>query len=267
MSLFILDDDTSNDVWFPSGVGRGLEPRDMSADPPPVYDSQPSDIILIPRSEWSARIKEMEEKKARLSDVRNIANNGKPIPSLLQASTSYCWTHSVTHAEMMARAVANEPYVPLSAFAVGAIIKRGRNEGGWCGLSAKFAREHGIPSQALWPQGTRDLSLDTPELRADAAKHKIVEEYVDLAASVYDQNLTFDQVMSCLMCGLCGPLDFNHWRHSVCGLDPVEVEPGSFGIRIWNSWGDSWGDNGTGILRGSKAVPDGALILRRIGSN
>ena len=30
-------------------------------------------------------------------------------------------------------------------------------------------------------------------------------------------------------------------------------------LRILNSWGDSWSDNGTGVLSGSKAIPDGAV--------
>jgi hypothetical protein len=45
----------------------------------------------------------------------------------------------------------------------------------------------------------------------------------------------------------------------------VEVEPGSFGIEILNSWTDSWGQKGAGILRGSKGVPDGAVATRVTG--
>lgn len=172
-----------------------------------------------------------------------------------------CWGHSTVGCAQASRAIANQPYVPLSAYMVCAIIKRGRNEGGWCGLSAQFLREHGVCSQKLWPQGNRSLSLDTPEARANAALHKTTDEWVDLGRSVYDQNLTFDQVFTCLLMRIPVAGDFNWWSHSVMLCDPVEVEPDSFGIRMRNSWSDSWGEKGFSILRGSKANTNGALAI------
>ncbi len=74
--------------------------------------------------------------------------------------------------------------------------------------------------------------------------------------------MTFDMVMSCLLGRIPCALDFNWWGHSVMGCDPVEVERNSFGIRIRNSWRDSWGDRGFSVLRGSKAIPNGAVGLR-----
>jgi hypothetical protein len=59
--------------------------------------------------------------------------------------------------------------------------------------------------------------------------------------------------------------DFNWWGHSVGGIRLVKVEAGSYGRKIRNSWTDSWGDRGFGILRGSKAVPDGAIAVRVTG--
>lgn len=240
---------------------RGLVPRDYNEYPVEMF-AAPSDMPLIPRSEWSARIKEMEQTQSRLSDIRLSGDAGNPIPSLDQDGVGYCWAHSVTHTVMMVRAVNNQKYVPLSAFAVAAIIKGGRDEGGWCGLSAKFAREVGIPSQTLWPQGSRKLSLDTPEMRANASLHKITEDWVDLTRQVYDQDLTFDQLATCLLNRIPCAVDFNWWSHSVCALDLVEVEPGSFGVRILNSWSDSWSDRGMGVLRGQQAIPDGAVATR-----
>ncbi len=53
-------------------------------------------------------------------------------------------------------------------------------------------------------------------------------------------------------------VDYNWWSHSICALDLVSLSP--FRIRIWNSWGDSWSEGGTGILEGGKAIPNGALV-------
>jgi hypothetical protein len=180
--------------------------------------------------------------------------------------SSNCWGHSTVGCVQAVRALNNQPYVPLSAYMVCAIIKRGANEGAWCGLSAKFLREVGVCSQALWPQGNRNYrALDTPEVRADAAKRKVTEDWADLASAVYDQNLTFEQVASCLLSGVPCALDWNWWSHSVMGCDLVEVEPGSFGVRIRNSWGDAWEDRGFAVIRGQKAIPDGAVAVRVAG--
>lgn len=178
--------------------------------------------------------------------------------------SSNCWAHSTVHCVMITRARDNMPYVPLSAYAVAATIMSGRDEGGWCGLSAKFLREKGVPSQAIWPQGERTTwrNYDKPETWENAARHRVEEDWVDLTRQVYDQNLTFDQVASCLLCGIPCAVDFNWWGHSVCALDLVEVSKGSFGIRIWNSWSDAWGDRGMSVLQGKKAIPDGAVAIR-----
>lgn len=251
----IIDDATDPATLFPRAKGRGLVPRDFAAFPE-GYLAPPADIPLIPRSEWSARIKEMEATKSRLSDLRGA------IPSLDQGQVGYCWSHSTTHCVMLLRAAMNQPYVPLSAYAVAAVIKGGRDEGGWCGLSAKFLRDVGVPSQALWPQGSRDTRRDTPAMRANAATHKVSEDWFDLGRAVWDQQLAFAQVATLLLSRVPCAVDFNWWGHSVCALDLVETEPGAFGLRIWNSWGDTYGERGTAILAGQKAIPDGAVGLR-----
>jgi hypothetical protein len=265
--LPLIDDDTWKKTAFHPAVRRGMEPRNYAADPETMF-AAPSGMTLTDPSEYDARIEEQDREESSLMHVRLRGGpNGQPIPCLDQDGFGYCWSHSTTHAVMVQRAAANLPYVPLSAFAVAATIKNGRDEGGWCGLSAKFARERGIPSQALWPQGKASPAIGTPAVWADAATRRITEDWVDLTRDVWDQNLTVRQLYTCLFNNQACPVDFNWWGHSVCALRVVRVEAGSYGLVILNSWyvapGQEWGDRGMAVLRGSKAVPDGAVCVRQ----
>jgi len=270
MAELIIDDENYRRKAAPPSVdgakmGMGLVPRDLKKNPyaGPDFAFDAVQMPLIPRSEWSDRIKEMEATKSRLSDLRRRGNSeGGLIPSLDQNGQGYCWAYSTGMALMMTRVVSNLPYVRLSPHAVACKIKGFRDEGGWCGLSYKFAIEHGYPDQKMWPQKSMSRSNDNEQTWANAAKYKAVEGYYDMSVAVYDQEMTFDQVMSCLLCRIPVISDFNWWGHSVCALDPVEVEKGSFGIRIINSWTDSWGDLGEAVLRGNKAIPDNAVAPR-----
>lgn len=261
---FIIDEETLTDprirdqVFVPlidgAVKGHGLVERDYAKYPPEMFDP-PSDLKTIPQSEWGDRSKEQEKQQARLSDLCTWT-------SLDQNGQGYCWCYSTTLAVMIIRAIMGQPHVRLSAHGLAWKIKNGRDEGGWCGLSGKGHRDLGCPSVVFWPEKSMSGQHDKPETWANAALHKVTEEWVDLTRNVYDQNLTFAQVATCLLSGIPVAVDFNWWSHSVCACDLVEVEPGSFGLRIRNSWTDSWGDRGFGILRGSKSIPNGALAIR-----
>lgn len=247
----------SNPVVDGEWKAKGLIPRDYQSYPEGWYPGSVGfDMPLIPRSEWSGLIKEMEHTKSRLSDIRG------DIPSRDQNGRGYCWMHSGCSAALVLRARDNQPYIDLSAYMGACLIKNYRDEGGWGAQGLDWLVEHGLPDSKFWPQKSASRSNDTPEMRANAKLHRVTEGWMDLSRPQYDRNLTFEQVMTCLLCRIPVIVDFNWWRHSVCALDPVETSPGAFGIRIWNSWGDGWGDRGMGVLSGSKAIPDGATAPR-----
>jgi hypothetical protein len=269
---------------------RGLIPRDYSKYPRGCYSAAEAvDIKLIDRADFPAIIKDKEDQKSRLSDIRLYAAPGQQsIPSLDQNGQGYCWAYSTGSAITLLRAVSHLPYVRLSPHAVACKIKNFRDEGGWGPLSLQFAMDTGYPTVEVWPEKSMSRSNDKPEVWANAALHKVTEAWVDLATDIYDRNLTFDQVITLLLNDRPVVVDFNWWSHSVCAMDAVNgaaqwglyrAESGKlpdrkafdlvwgmedpvtagFGIRIWNSWTDSWSDKGTGILTGSKAVPNGAV--------
>lgn len=258
MPDLIIDDSTSNDILFPSGCGTGAIPRDPLVQPLPMMAV---DIPTIPRSEWSARIKEMKDTKSRVSDIARRSNWKRAI----QWGYGYCWAHSSVNAATLNRVSRGMPHKQLSAFFVASIIKNGRDEGGWSPQSFEFMQKNGCCEKQFWPENTSDLSYNTQAARDNAALYKIVEGWVDLGRAVYDRTLTFDQIFSLALSRITGTLDLAWWGHSIAFCDPEEVEPGSFGLRIANSWPDGWGDDmGMGVLREEKCQPMSAVAVRSI---
>jgi hypothetical protein len=255
-------------------MSRGCVPRDLQANPigslQGVASVRPQDLPLIPREEWSSRIRDMAQAGARLSDIRLSGGpDGSAIPSLDQNGQGYCWAYSPTAALMLLRAKSGQAASRLSAHAVGCMIKNFRDQGGWSPQAVEFIVSRGVPDVTVWPEKSMNRAHDNPATWSNADRQKIAEGWWDLAPAVYDRKLTFDQVMTCLLCGIPVPSDFYWWGHSVCAMDPVEVDSSlrltdvnRWGIRIWNSWTDRWGDRGMSVLRGSRAVPDGATAPR-----
>lgn len=255
----------SNEMLFPKDVRFGMVPRDYTEYPQEMF-APPSEMDLIPESEWDARYDEQEELQSSLEHIYLSGPGGTPaFVNLDQNGHGYCWAYSTGQAIMLDRLKRNLPLVRLNPHATAAIIKRGRDEGGWGGLSAKFGRENGYAVEGTgpgqWPLHSRDLRYDTPQLRAEMAKYKLHEEWTDLTKSVYDQNLTRGQLATTGFSNIPGPRDYNWWGHSVCGVRWVRVERGNWGQLILNSW-RGWGRHGLGVLIGNKAVPNGALAIR-----
>lgn len=250
--MFVIDDSSDRDIVFPKAFGRGHDPAQVR----PQMFAPLTEIPMIPRSEWDARIKEQEEQESSLEHL--WLRQGKT--QAIQWQSNYCWGHSTVNAMMVQRAAAHEPFVKFSGFAVCAIIKNGRNEGGWCGLSAQFAREHGVPDQQFWPEKQFSLKYDTPAMRANMALHKITADFRDVGAAVYDQNMAEEMMASCLLQNIPCMHDNNDWSHSTCAVRWGKIEAGSYGPRILNSWPD-WGENGFAWLRGKYARSDGALAI------
>jgi hypothetical protein len=274
---------------------RGLIPRDYSTHPRGCYPSiEAVDIPLIPRAEWSDRIKDKVAARSQNSDVKKAKN----VPIQDQNGKGYCWAHSTTGAVMTFRAIMNEPTVSLSAYSVACVIKHFADQGGWGAESADFVTQRGIVPEELWPLRSMSQGNDTPAAWEKAALYKIAAAWTDLQAAQYDRNMTFDQYATLWLSNCSTIDDHNWWGHSVEGCDLVEGaslrdemrhedsgklltlqefdrvwcdDPAAmddagngYGGRIANSWGTTWSDGGFGILAGSKAVPDGGLGLRSV---
>lgn len=269
-SVFVIDHATDRDKLFCPVINgevkaHGYVPRDYTKYPKEMFDP-PSDLVVIPRSEWDARIEEQEKTQSSLEHVRMGGNSGQMIPSLDQNSQGFCWAYSTTMAVMLVRAVNGQPHVRLSGHAVGCKVKNFRDEGGWCGLSAKFQKETGCPSVAFWKEKSMSRDNDKPETWANAGLHKVTEDFVDLTRDVYDQNLTTDQLATCLLQDKPCAVDYGEWSHSICAIRWVKIEPGAYGPKILNSWTDQWGESGMAVIQKGWTV-DSAVCLRVTGAS
>lgn len=234
---------------------KGLVPRDWSVQPHGycAFAESFPDALLIDEAEWDERIAEQEAKQSSMQHIRDRGLNGASIPSLDQDGVGYCWIHSGTNCMKLARAIAHLPYVPLSAFMAGSIIKNYRDEGGNGIDGVEFFATKGICSESFWPAQARNPKYDTPEMWANAALHK-AQRWYDLSSN---SDLRRKQVASCLL--RCIPVlgDFDWWGHSVAMARLMSRTK----TKIWNSWSDSWGANGMGDLEGGKAWPDNAVAV------
>src|SRR5262249_54745303 len=112
MPEFIIRDDNFNQFVDPptinaQKVGPALAPRDFALVPHGSSATAPAfDLPIVPRAEWSARIKAMEDAQSRLSDVVRALG----MPSLYQGQTNYCWANAPVNCVRVLRAAAGLPF-------------------------------------------------------------------------------------------------------------------------------------------------------------
>lgn len=245
-AMHVIDDSTpERDLQPPAGLSRG---RSVPFSRPaygtiPCAPAFPAEL-LIPRSEWRARIDEMKATKTRLPDLCDLA--GLKIKD--QNGTNYCWAFGAVRTIEIMRVVQGQRVVSLSPASVAAPITNYQNEGGW-GLNAlKYIDEHGVVPSSGWPDTAINRKYFTDANRAEAANYKPLKWW-----ELRPRNL--EQLMSCLLRRIPVAVGYNWWGHEVCAVAP-ETEDS---ILIDNSWGESWGTRGRSIIAGSRVLPDDAV--------
>lgn len=263
--MFVINDSTRDHIHSPRTKAKGYVERDYREHPQEMF-APPSEIPLIPRSDWQAIIEEKKEQKSSLEDLwRDQYRSNVSNAHLDQNGQGYCWAYSVVHSIMVARVRDRQAPKRLSAHAVACKIKGFRDQGGWCGLSAQFIRRNGCPTVETWKEKSMSREYDNPETWEEAAQYQITEDYVDLTRDVWGQNLTYDQVITCLLMNIPCALDFNWWGHSVCGVSVDWVDGQAVPV-ILNSW-RGWGEDGFARLQGQRAIPNGAVATRGVTIN
>lgn len=232
--------------------GKGWKPRDYSTHPyGGLGFAGPYTGKLIPRGEWSERIRDREKSRSTLFELCKA----KKIGPYHQGSTNYCWMNAPAKAVEVARAIAGQKHVPLSPASGAAVIKNFRNEGGWGTQAVAWIVQYGLGPAKLWPPNAIDRKYNTKAVDAERDKYK-VDEWYDLPRRSFDALMT--QLFQFNPC----PLGLSWWGHEILGLDPVQLGRDEFGVRILNSWGTEWGQQGWAVLDEEHATADDQVACR-----
>lgn len=259
----------SLDEGFLRGMGDmsfGCVPRDYDVDPPQMGDS-PAGIDTT--LDVIAYYKERMDQKATTIHryLQGDIENGMPVfTNLDQNGQGFCWAYDTAQMIMLDRMNRNFPTVRLSGHAVACKIKNFRDEGGWVGLSARFARGGdpnfpgigGYPSTDVWPEQSMSRKYDTSDTWENAALHKSLEDWYDLGKREYDQTLAAKQIQTLSVTGCPVGGDYNKFSHSMAIAD-VGLLDGVLHPVVLNSW-KGWGYHGLGLLYGM--WPDNACAIR-----
>ncbi len=270
---YVIGDDTPTAEYEATAAGfaKGCIPRDYDEFPQGCYGAAPpfsmDEMPLVPWDEVPDRIAHIEETKSRLSDIYQHE-------ALDQNGQGFCWFYSGTGAIQVLRARNNQPYVRLSAHSGACVIKNFRDQGGWGAAGLDFQTTRGVVPVSLWKEKSMSREYDTPANWEVAKEYRVTEGFVDLKPAAYDRQLSVHQCISCVLNQIPVISDYNWWGHSVCMLDVLDIyksrsksDPSRYGSLILNSWTASWGQKGRGVLKDSKAWPNGASAPRATWGN
>ena len=211
---------------------------------------------LIPRSDWSAALQEQIGRKSLISQMQTWEpddQDGYPI----------CWAAGTCAAFSTARVLQGLPYVRISGMSVAVPISGG-HRGGYEGDAVEYLTRTGGASVDVWEYANPNGASSSDPRVQESRKHHIALESYECDG--------FDEFANAFLLGRPCTVSYNWWSHVVMACDLVEIERGSFGVRIRNNWGD-WGasnDHGVSgyqVLREGHGTPSGGFAFQQVTSS
>ncbi len=216
---------------------------------------------LIPESEWVDRIKERDENKSWQYEI------AKQLKVKDQGRLGFCHAYGTVETAEVSRAIANEPYVQLSAESIGGPVTNWRNEGADPSDDLEQLINVGACRQDFmdkaWSLNPRKWKDGWEE---DCANHKCTE-WIDLAVPGKELEAA---VSACLLGFACG-LGYMWWFHFVMSGLKLKVVDASakrmynkYSMLGRNSWGPDYGEDGFFWLTGTKMIPDWSFAIKQM---
>lgn len=260
--MYIVDDSNWKDqIGNGRAVRIGTDVFELSWHPPaPGHNSREysklfgAEVPTIPRNEWPARIKEKIERKSRISDHQKWQCDAQSGPT--------CWAAGSCQAGSTCRVIqmGMAHYVRYSAMSIAVPISGGVS-GGYEGDAVRMMTKDGVVDSRLWGYGSRRPTASSEEVAANRLLHKSLESY---------ECRGFDEFATALLLDFPCTVHYSWWSHVVMLCDLVEIEPGSYGFRIRNNWGEGYGEKmehgfgGYAVFREGRGTPGGGYAFRSV---
>jgi len=210
-----------DELIIPPGKASGCLPRKSKfGDVCKVFSEE---IEVIPIAHWDELIGEVS---LRL-DVPIIFD---------QDGVGSCATESATQSVQVVREVNGLEFVELNPWFVYHTTSEGSDSGSSIDDNLVFIRKNGVAPVSVWPRSKGWKAEPSDEAKKEALKYRI-DEFYDIA--------TWEEFGSALLMGF--PVVFGYSGHSVLAVELLSKNK----LLYANSWDESWGDKGFGILSSS----------------
>lgn len=200
--------------------------------------------LLVPQSEWQARIQEQEERKSRLSDLILM----EKLPPKDQGQTSQCWINAGCHCIEINRMQQNQETVILSPSSVGGPLKNWSDPGGYGKEGLDGISLMGLCPVDLWPANAIQSKYNTAANRTKALLYR------NISGWNFPDCLQTEMVSASLI-GFALAGGYNNISHEITMIEPVWLD-GALAWRIRNSWGRGYGYEGFAIFTDQELQPD-----------
>jgi hypothetical protein len=263
--VLIIDDNNAEQfTWRQPHQGGERREYGLLSKKDGPYASKPrfgsAELAIIPMEEWPDRIADQERNKSSLFHIWQDSGIG----ILDQNGLSYCHAYSAAMGLMMQRALQGLPYVALSPCSIGGPVTGYRNAGAYIGDDLEQCVKVGCSTYDFVAEHQYRQGAFKDGWEENAALHKATEIF-----ELEDNNTL--QTGSALLQNKPVQTGIDWWGHAVTFMRLLDLNKSlkatdwnRYGIDFPNTWSETWGKRGWGVLTGRKAIANEQYIFGQV---